>query len=190
MLKTNEINVIAIIKSLNYLLLIGFIISMLVNAILGVSLYKVAVNKSSTITPPIISKAFSISGSQVDESYLAQMGEYFLYLKLNVTPANVEKQYSRLLDYVDTSHWSAIQPKLVREALEIKKSNIANTFNVNADGIAVDLPSMQVKMTGTIKKYVGSRALTPEEATYIVSLRYSNGILTIIGIKKEVSNGK
>lgn len=183
MLKTNEVNIIAISKSLNYLLAIGFIIAMIGNTVLGVSLYRVSVNKSSTITPPIISKAFNISGSKVDESYLSQMGEYFLYLKLNVTPANVEAQYSRLLDYVDAAYWGSIQPRLVREVTEIKKSNISNTFNLQH--MAVDLPAMQVKMTGTLKRYVGSRALAPEKAVYTMSLSYSNGLLTIIGIKKD-----
>jgi conjugal transfer pilus assembly protein TraE len=183
MLKKNELDIISISKTLNYLLVIGFVIAMLANTILAVSLYRVAVNKSSTITPPIISKAFSISGSQVDESYLAQMGEYFLYLKLNVTPANVEAQYSRLLDYVDTDYWHTIQPRLVREATEIKSANLSSNFNVTK--IAVDLPAMQVKISGSLKKYVGSRALATEQASYITSLHYDNGLLTIVGIKKE-----
>ncbi len=183
MLKANEVSILAISKTLNYLLVIGFLISMLANATLSVALYQVAVNKTSTITPPIISKAFSISGSQVDESYLAQMGEYFLYLKLNVTPANVERQYSRLLDYVSSDYWSSIQPRLVREANEIRKSNISNTFNVT--GIKVDLAAMEVRMDGMLKRYVGSRALAPERATYTVALSYVSGVLTIIGISKE-----
>lgn len=183
MLKIHEVSVVAISKTLNYLLVIGFLISMLANAALSVALYQVAVNKTSTITPPIISKAFSISGSQVDESYLAQMGEYFLYLKLNVTPANVEKQYSRLLDYVSSDYWSSIQPRLVREANELRKSNISNTFNVT--DIKVDLAAMQVRMDGMLKRYVGSRALAPEGATYTVALNYANGVLTITSINKE-----
>jgi conjugal transfer pilus assembly protein TraE len=60
MLKKNELDIISISKTLNYLLVIGFVIAMLANTILAVSLYRVAVNKSSTITPPIISKALSI----------------------------------------------------------------------------------------------------------------------------------
>jgi len=183
MLKANEVSVVAISKTLNYLLVIGFLISMFANAILSVALYQVAVNKTSTITPPIISKAFSISGSKVDESYLAQMGEYFLYLKLNVTPANVERQYSRLLDYVSADYWSSIQPRLVREAKELRKSNISNTFNVTR--IKVNLAAMAVRMDGTLNRYVGSRPLTPEPATYTVSLSYASGVLTITGISKE-----
>jgi len=182
MLKTNEINIIAISKTLNYLLVFGFVMAMLANAALSVSMYSIAVNKSETITPPIISKAFSISGSQVDESYLSQMAEYFLYLKLNVTPANVETQYSRLLNYVNPAYWSVIQPRLVREAIEIKKSNISNNFNIS--DISVDLNSMKVKLTGSLNRSVGSRALKVEIVSYVVSLNYDNGILTIDGIKK------
>lgn len=182
MLKTNEINIIAISKTLNYLLVFGFVISMLANAVLSISMYSIAVNKSETITPPVISKAFSISGSRVDDSYLSQMAEYFLYLKLNVTPANVETQYSRLLNYVDPSYWGKIQPRLVREVEEIKKSNISNNFNIK--DISVDLSAMQVKMTGALKRYVGSRALKTEIVSYVVSLNYSNGVLTINRIQK------
>lgn len=186
MLESNKYDIISISKMLNSLLVIGFIISMAVNAVLGLGLWQIAVNKSRTVVPPSISKAFTVSDSNVDENYLRQMGEYFLYLKLNVTPANVNRQFGILLDYVTATSWSKIQPQLVREANTIQESNLSSTFNVI--DVSVSLNNLSVKILGELKKSVGDRNLEPEHKAYIIKMKYENGLLELDSILKEADH--
>ncbi len=186
MLNSNKVDFITLSKALNKLLLIGFILSLIVSITLAFGLLSLSNMKSRTVVPPTISKAFTISDGAIDESYAAQMAEYLLYLKLTVTPANVERQFSLLLDYVNPKAWANIQPQLVRESALIKKSNISSTFSVKRLEVSTDLRI--VKVHGMVKKSVGDRPLTPVPCTYLVYLQYEQGTLTFSSIKKETQS--
>jgi conjugal transfer pilus assembly protein TraE len=159
---------------LNAGLLIGFLVMLIVNLGLGVTVYQLVIHKSRTMTPPTLSKAFTISDATVDESYLEQMGEYFLNLKLNVTPASVHRKYSILLDYVTEEDWPNVQPTLLREAEYIKAENISSRFDV--EDVAIALSRLEVRFSGVLQKHVGSRPLDPEPTTYVVSMNYAGEI--------------
>jgi len=183
MLTSHKIDFIAIAKSLNRLLLAGFLLSLTVSVILAFTVASLVNNKSRTLVPPSISKAFTVSDGAIDESYAAQMGEYILYLKLNVTPANVDRQFSLLLDYANATAWANIQPQLVRESVFIKKSNVSSTFSVRH--VEVSMTSFIVKISGVLKTSVGNRALSPVPLTYLVHFKYEQGTLTFSRISKE-----
>ncbi|CAQ81863.1 conjugative transfer protein TraE (plasmid) [Aliivibrio salmonicida LFI1238] len=186
MLNSNKIDFIALSKALNKLLLIGFVLSLVVSITLALGLLSLANNKSRTLVPPSISKAFTVSDGTIDESYASQMAEYILYLKLNVTPANVERQFSQLLDYANADAWSSVQPQLVRESVLIKKSNLSSTFSVSRVEVAMD--SLIVNVHGVLNKSVGDRALTPVSCSYLIYLKYEQGTLTFSSIKKEAQS--
>ena len=166
---------------LNAFLATGFGVMLLVNLGLGAAIYNMSMYKSRTLLPPLISKAFTVSDWAVDEAYLEQMAEYFLALKLNVTPASVDRKHSRLLSYVSAKDWPTIQPALTREATTIKQGNISSNFDI--EHIEVSMESMKVRLTGTLQKHVAMRALKPETATYQVSMSYPSEI-TILTIQK------
>ncbi len=178
-------NLLALSKLLNFFLAIGFLAMTLLSVILGVALAYTASEKSRTLVPPVISKAFTVSDSSVDAPYLQMMGEYFLKLKLNVTPANVTRQYGRLLDYIPTEYWASVQPTLVKDAERVKKENVASRFDVIPNQTQVSLDTMQLKQTGTLVKTVGDRTLPGEDVTYVVQMQYDNGVLALVGIKKQ-----
>ncbi|EGR0800023.1 type IV conjugative transfer system protein TraE, partial [Vibrio vulnificus] len=128
-----------------------------------------------------------VSDGAVDEPYLEQMADYLLYLKLNVTPANVSRQFGQLLEYVDAQSWNSVQPKLLREATVIKKDNISSQFSV--DSIRISLDTLQVQLYGKLQKYVGRRALEPEMKWYQVSFSYEQGSIGLLSIEEvEVKN--
>ncbi|GLO64196.1 protein TraE [Vibrio sp. MACH09] len=167
---------------LNALLLIGFIAMLLTNIALGWGMYHAVNSKSRTVVPPQISKAFTISDTNIDESYLQQMSEYFMHLRLDVTPASVHRKYSILLDYVTAEDWPTVQPKLLREAEHVKSQNISSRFDV--DKVEIALEDLEVRLTGVLQKHVGSRPLAPETATYLVSLRYQHGEISVPSIQR------
>ncbi|GAB6264296.1 hypothetical protein PSSHI_45400 [Photobacterium sp. R1] len=178
----NNLNLITIVKGLNAFLLIASMGLLVLCISLGITLNKTINNISRTLIPPTISKSFTVSDSNVDESYLSQMADYFMYLKLNVTPHSVERKYSTLMDYIDEGSWAVMQELLANDALQVIKENVSSTFDVRS--IQVSLDSMKVKVNGTLKKSVGSRQLEPEELSYIVDLAYNHGALSLLSIRK------
>ncbi|ENM5730751.1 type IV conjugative transfer system protein TraE [Vibrio mimicus] len=176
----------AIKSLLNLLLSAGFLAMLITNLVLGYSIYQTQTHQSRTLIPPTISKAFTVSDGAVDEPYLEQMADYLLYLKLNVTPANVGRQYGQLVEYVDEQSWHSVQPKLLHEATVIKKDNISSHFSVGS--IRMSLDTLQVQLYGKLQKYVGQRALEPEMKWYQVNFRYDQGVIGLLSIEEvEVS---
>lgn len=182
MLNNNKITILALSKALNGLLLLFTIGLLFTVVILGGTLATQINSKSRTLVPPTISQAFTVSDGAVDSSYLQQMGEYVTYLKLNMTPNNVERQYGQLLDYVGSEAWPNIQPTLMADAQQIIKENVSSRFDV--DTVNVSVPTLKVKLTGTLQKHVGSRALDPEHASYIVDFAYEYGEISLLSIRK------
>ncbi|ATD39099.1 type IV conjugative transfer system protein TraE [Aeromonas salmonicida] len=176
----------AIKSLLNFLLVAGFLAMLITNLVLGYTSYQALTHQSRTLIPPTISKAFTVSDGAVDEPYLEQMADYFLYLKLNVTPANVARQFGQLLEYVDEQSWHSVQPKLLREATVIKKDNISSQFSV--EGIRISLDTLQVQLYGKLQKYVGQRALEPEMKWYQVSFSYEHGVIGLLSIEEVEVN--
>ena len=172
----------AIKSLLNLLLTTGFLAMLITNLVLGYTSYQALTHQSRTLVPPSISKAFTISDGDVDEPYLEQMADYLLYLKLNVTPGSVGRQFGQLLDYVDEQHWHIIQPKLLREANIIKKDNISSQFSV--EEVRISLETLQVQLYGKLQKYVGQRPLEPEMKWYQVSFSYDHGVIGLLSIEQ------
>ncbi|EJG1645635.1 type IV conjugative transfer system protein TraE [Vibrio harveyi] len=172
----------AIKSLLNLLLTTGFLAMLITNLVLGYTSYQALTHQSRTLVPPSISKAFTISDGDVDEPYLEQMADYLLYLKLNVTPGSVGRQFGQLLDYVDEQHWHTLQPKLLREANIIKKDNISSQFSV--EEVRISLETLQVQLYGKLQKYVGQRPLKPEMKWYQVNFSYDHGVIGLLSIEQ------
>ncbi|MDC5808011.1 type IV conjugative transfer system protein TraE [Vibrio europaeus] len=168
---------------LNALLLAGFLAMLVTNIMLGVSVHKAFNSKSRTFVPPLISKAFSVSDGQVDAPYLEMIGEFLVYKKLNVTPASVHRQYGLLLDYVSEQHWPSIQPRLLREAEQVKSEHISSRFDIEHVEVAVE--DLKVRFTGVLQKHVGRRPLAREkDVVYQVSLDYAQGEISLLSINR------
>ena len=185
---SNKIDLLSITKSLNALLLIGFSFAMLSNVVLAGVVFNAFTSKSRTLTPPVISQAFTVSDGEVDAPYLEMMAEYFTLLKLNVTPGSVERQYKQLGHYISETTWHDMQPLLSDDAAIMKRQNISSQFTVEKTQVALD--KGLVKLTGTLNKYVGKRALPPETVSYVVAMSYEDGQLALLTLKKVKKEAK
>lgn len=149
----------------------------------GASTVYLATHQSRTLLPPNMDSTVTVSSHAVSDTYLSEMAEYFLALKLNVTPENVTRNYGQLLNYVASEHYASVQPLLAEEATQIKQQKISSVFFVSS--VNVSNEHFAVKITGTLQKYVGSRALTPELMTYLVYMSYPSGTLALNRIAKQ-----
>lgn len=180
MFSTHKKQILDFTKTINTLLLLAVFALLFANIFLTAGLLYTSRQHTVTIVPPKLTQKFTISNQHVDQSYLKQMAEYFLYLKINVTPESVGRNYSQLLNYVDSKNYNRVQPHLMEEAKRVKKQKISSTITIS--NIQISSRTLQVKINGTLKKWVGSRPLDDEQVTYVVTMQY-NKILTLLGIQ-------
>ena len=110
------------------------------------------------------------------------MGEFLVH-KNPTLPPRMSRQYGMLLDYVSEQHWPDIQPRLLREAEQVKSENITSRFDI--EQVEVALEDLKVRFTGELQKHVGSRPLEPEKkAIYEVSFSYEQSELSLLSINR------
>lgn len=180
----NKKDALQLSRSLNKFLLVGVAFLGGIVILLSGGITYLALNQPRTLIPPTITQELTVSGHAVSASYLNMMGEYLLYLKLNVTPENVQRNYQQLLNYMSAEHYHVMQPQFVQEAQEIQQQKISSTFAVKE--VDVSTKHFSVKISGTLQKYVGSRPLAPEKVTYIVQFNYPFGVIELDSITRLV----
>lgn len=180
--------VLEMVKALNALLVIGFVLLGITCSILSIALYQSMKHQKTTFLPPEIKEPFQISQVTPDKPYLSQMGLYLLNLKYNVTPESVKASHEMLLGYIHPENYSALLNRLNQEEKAIREQKIASVFYPDSKSIAVSVDTLQMKVTGTLKKWVGTRALAPQTMTLVLDFDYRQGLLWLknIGtVKKE-----
>ncbi|UCQ29558.1 type IV conjugative transfer system protein TraE (plasmid) [Edwardsiella tarda] len=141
--------------------------------------------QKETYIPMFFEQPFSLSRNAADASYLQQVAESLMFLRLNVTPESVKAQHKALLRYVDSAARPAMQDILAGEAQQIITNNVSSAFYMS--GIDVYPKAGIVEMRGTLKTWIGKREALPEEKTYRLALRYRDGLSRIKAFE-EVDN--
>ncbi|EAO6613097.1 type IV conjugative transfer system protein TraE [Salmonella enterica] len=141
--------------------------------------------QKETYIPMFFNQPFSISRNQADASYLQQVAESVMFLRLNVTPESVKAQHKALLRYVPGDVRASMQDILASEAQQIITNNVSTAFYMS--GIDVYPLEGVVDFRGTLRTWIGKRESLPEEKQFRLVLKYRDGITTIRDFKEVVN---
>jgi len=179
--------VLDMVKALNALLVIGFVFLGITCSVLSICLYQIMHHKNMTLVPPVINKPFTVSQVKPDKTYLEHMGLFLLGLKYNLTPETVHTNHEMLLGYINPAHYASLLGRFTKEEKSIRAQKISSVFYPEPKTTGISLPTLQMKISGTLKKWVGTRPLTPETVTLILQFDYQQGLLSLksIGTAKK-----
>ncbi|EGF4767533.1 type IV conjugative transfer system protein TraE, partial [Escherichia coli] len=90
--------------SLTFVILLFFLgLSLAANVLAWLRIEDLARGQKETYIPMFFNQPFSLSRNVADASYLQQVAESLMFLRLNVTPESVKAQHQALLRYFDTT---------------------------------------------------------------------------------------
>lgn len=171
-------------RSFRKTLIIGIGLSGLVSVVLGAGMVYMAMNNTYTrIVPPTIQKEMTLGRSYVDSEYLAEVAEYAVYLRNNVTPDSVSRNFGQLLKMVVPNKWGDLRGKLISEAEIIMRDKVSATFYINETRVSEK--DLVVRISGVQKKWVGSRELPEKKINYYVKFSLDYGSIGLDGIVEE-----
>lgn len=149
--------------SLMFVILLFFLgLSLSANVLAWLRIEDLERGQKETYIPMFFNQPFSLSRNVADASYLQQVAESLMFLRLNVTPESIKAQHQALLRYFDTAARPQMKEILDGEASQIITNNVSSAFY----------------MTG-IDVYRGNDALDSELAKVVQRFSEEYGIALI-----------
>lgn len=186
--KTAESSITQLARYVSYLsLLVIFLI--VCNFSLGFLLWHQSGQENTILVPADLTKTAVVGSQGVDANYLLQCGLFFVDARLNLTPDTVDSENQLVLSHTAPQYYAAFQTGLAKEADLVKSQKISSTFylsNIKANPI-----DLSVIVSGTLKRWVGERALSNAKKTYELRFRLNGSDLfltTFQEIKKNKGN--
>ncbi|MBP9777671.1 MAG: type IV conjugative transfer system protein TraE [Rickettsiaceae bacterium] len=140
---------------------------------------------TTIVVPATLGGAVEITESGVDEAYLTQWTEFLTALKLNVTPAIVNKQQNTLLSYIEPGKYGEIKAHLTQEQESIQKNDMSTAFYPQITQV-VDKKNLVTKISGLLRVYIGNEVNQEVQASYELQFKFIGGRL-LLNSFKEVS---
>jgi conjugal transfer pilus assembly protein TraE len=135
------------------------------------------IHQRTIITPAVVQRSFWVENNQVSESYIAEMTNFFIGLRFNLSPANAGVQRDILLRYTDPRYYTRMKTGLTEEASKLQKQNISMAFY--PVDIKVNAKTLQARVSGDVVSTLGQTVLPSKRTTYAITYRYQNGHLWI-----------
>ena len=155
----------------------------LMQGITVISLLRYAHSKHDVhFIPPHITKEFSVSNAGVSESYLRDMTSFLVQLRFNVTPTSAQYQFNALLGYVASSLYGDIRAQLVKEVELIQQEHLSSVFYPAL--IELECKSLTAKVSGQMRRSVGSDLMSEVKETYLIHFAYEQGLLKITSLEQ------
>lgn len=125
---------------------------------------------------------FSVGEHSYSPSYLKEMGEKVLDLRLTYSPDTIDARYEKLLHLIPAKNQERFKKLLDSERKTVHEKNISSVFY--ADGLKVDIGTNQASLHGLLYRTSHGIGLTPEPKTYELQFSYQHGLLSLQSIKE------
>ncbi|WP_317633860.1 TraE/TraK family type IV conjugative transfer system protein [Kosakonia sp. ML.JS2a] len=143
--------------------------------------------QKTIVTPMTYNHPFSTDASSADSTGMTMFATSFLYLRLNVSPENIDTQQAMLLSHVPSESRDALKKVLDVEADRIKKGGITWRYDitelrtlkpgvVNAD-VVLHPSTTNGNITTDLKE---------QKKTYQLRMGYENGIINLLDMSELV----
>ena len=132
-------------------------------------------------------RAFSMSSTTVDSSYLTMMAEDVVGLIFNVSPKTVIGSHKLALEMVAPSAYAHFLARFTEDSSTILHNEVASTFYIKS--IKANPATMQVWVTGMLHRSVGERTLLPVKKTFLITFSY-HGKLLVTSILEQQKKQK
>lgn len=154
--------------------------------LLILNLFYAFTHQRIVITPPVVERSFWVGHSDVSAEYLAEMTNFFVGLRFNLSPSNVKIQRETLLRYTDPRYYEAMKILLVKEGDRIVKDHIALSFY--PVDVKVDPKTLVARVPGDLVTVVGNTVLPAQRITYQIRYSYHDGRLLVQSFEEIKSN--
>lgn len=138
-----------------------FIILVLLGIIIALIslLYYVVTNQKTVIMPSTQSAKYSIGNDQANKEYFVDTTRDIVNLLYNVTPINVDENFSKLLERVAPEHQKDMKLYLEKASAQIKKQQITQVWSTT--GLYQYIPHQKaVIANGITKTYLGDKIVS------------------------------
>lgn len=152
-------------------------IAIVVNLLLSLRVLTLDTREKTIITPPVVTEAFWVKGSQVSPSYLETMARYFAGLALTFSPSSILGQKDVLLRYADPTAHGALDAKLTEDADKVQRQKISEVFYPARTRIRAE--TLEVALSGDLVTYVGQQQTGVAHTTYVIRFINRDGQLFV-----------
>jgi len=137
------------------------------------------------ISPPVITESFWLDSNTVSESYLRQIGDYFIKTAMTVTPNTVESQYQYILNNVYPEYFGDVKGQLLRRGNDVKNKGISTVFI--SKSYDIDMQTLTVNVRGDLIVITGRNRTDPMPKHFAAQFIYEHDRLYLKEINEVVS---
>lgn len=132
--------------------------------------------------PLQITGAFSLSASGISEGYLRDMSSFLSQLRFNVTSSSANTQFNALLAYVAPSLYGELRAQFIKEIKDIQHEHLSSAFYPTS--FEMDIKHLSVKISGQMRRLVGSDLMSDQRETFLMNYAYENGLLKLTNLER------
>ena len=144
-------------------------------------------HKETHWIPICVSEKFQISEKSYSPSYLKDMAERVVDLRLTYNKDNTQSRFNTLLMLTDVAHQGAFKELLDNEQKTIENKDVSSVFYVNET--SVDITHQKAQVRGVLHQASRGIALKPEFKIYELKFSYKSGLLGLLSMQ-EVNDDK
>ena len=158
---------------------------LIVEAVLIVVQSFIIVNKTNSqrtvfVPPQNTYKEFWVSGDQVSQSYLENIGTFIGYNLLNITKSDAPQLLANILPLVESETYYEVKKQLQLLQDYIIQNNISRSFYIDHVEIKT---SSQIIVHGSISDAIPSKIINTKKIDLIVDFRVRYGLFRIVNLQ-------